>query len=149
RVVNGRILARAIPGATLHVVPAGGHLFLLEQPAAIAALVAEFLTSPQRDCSTAGAKRCGEVDVPVQDVGVGDGGPVDCRVRSDALQQSLDRHFELLAGQGHRYCGYLDDVVRDVAGRDLLADGGADSSDQVVSQLGASRYTGSARLRRP
>ncbi|MCW2646613.1 MAG: Poly(3-hydroxyalkanoate) depolymerase, partial [Pseudonocardiales bacterium] len=44
RVVNGRILARAIPGATLHVVPAGGHLFLLEQPAAIAALVAEFLT---------------------------------------------------------------------------------------------------------
>ncbi|MDT4984314.1 MAG: hypothetical protein QOF95_1804 [Pseudonocardiales bacterium] len=46
RVVNGRILARAIPGATLHVVPAGGHLFLLEQPAAIAALVAEFLTSP-------------------------------------------------------------------------------------------------------
>lgn len=43
---NGRMLARAIPGATLHVVPAGGHLFVLEQPTTIAATVAEFLASP-------------------------------------------------------------------------------------------------------
>lgn len=41
--VNGRILARCIPGARLHVVRGGGHLFLLERPAAMAALVAEFV----------------------------------------------------------------------------------------------------------
>ena len=41
--VNGRILARWIPDARLHVVPGGGHLFLLERPAEMAALVAGFL----------------------------------------------------------------------------------------------------------
>jgi poly(3-hydroxyalkanoate) depolymerase len=41
--VNGRILARCIPNARLHVVRDGGHLFLLEQPARIAAAVAGFL----------------------------------------------------------------------------------------------------------
>jgi poly(3-hydroxyoctanoate) depolymerase len=41
--VNGRILARFIPDARLHVVPGGGHLFLLERPADMAALVADFL----------------------------------------------------------------------------------------------------------
>ena len=45
--VNGRILARCIPRAQLHVVRNGGHLFLLESPAEIAALVAGFLTSDQ------------------------------------------------------------------------------------------------------
>ena len=40
--VNGRILARCIPNGRLHV-PGGGHLFLLEQPARIAAAVAGFL----------------------------------------------------------------------------------------------------------
>ena len=45
--VNGRILARCIPRARLHVVRNGGHLFLLESPAEIAALVAGFLTSDQ------------------------------------------------------------------------------------------------------
>jgi poly(3-hydroxyalkanoate) depolymerase len=46
-VVNGRLLAWLMPNATLHVVPGGGHLFVLEQPAAIAAQVAEFLdTAP-------------------------------------------------------------------------------------------------------
>ena len=44
--VNGRILARLIPSARLHVVPGGGHLFLLERPAEIAALVSGFLTGP-------------------------------------------------------------------------------------------------------
>ena len=43
--VNGRILARCIPNARLHVVHGAGHLFLLERPKEIAALVAEFLTS--------------------------------------------------------------------------------------------------------
>jgi poly(3-hydroxyalkanoate) depolymerase len=43
--VNGRILARLIPDARLHVVPGGGHLFLLERPAQMAALVAEFLNA--------------------------------------------------------------------------------------------------------
>jgi poly(3-hydroxyalkanoate) depolymerase len=41
--VNGRILARLIPDARLHVVQGGGHLFLLERPAEIAALVTRFL----------------------------------------------------------------------------------------------------------
>ncbi len=41
--VNGRILARRIPNARLHVVRGGGHLFLLERPAETADLVADFL----------------------------------------------------------------------------------------------------------
>jgi len=41
--VNGRILARCIPDARLHVVHGGGHLFLLERPAERAALVVDFL----------------------------------------------------------------------------------------------------------
>lgn len=41
--VNGRILAWRIPGARLHVMRGGGHLFLLEEPAASAAVIADFL----------------------------------------------------------------------------------------------------------
>jgi poly(3-hydroxyoctanoate) depolymerase len=41
--INGRILARCIPRARLHVIAGGGHLFLLEQPAEIARLIATFL----------------------------------------------------------------------------------------------------------
>lgn len=41
--VNARILANRIPDARLHVVPGGGHLFLLERPAEIADLVTGFL----------------------------------------------------------------------------------------------------------
>jgi poly(3-hydroxyalkanoate) depolymerase len=44
--VNGRILAKLIPDARLHIVTDGGHLFLLERPAEIATLVTEFLTKP-------------------------------------------------------------------------------------------------------
>jgi len=44
--VNGRILSHLIPDARLHIVRGGGHLFLLEQPADIAALVTDFLTAP-------------------------------------------------------------------------------------------------------
>jgi poly(3-hydroxyoctanoate) depolymerase len=43
--VNGRILAHLIPDATLHVVPGGGHLFVLENPAAVARDVAGFLAA--------------------------------------------------------------------------------------------------------
>jgi poly(3-hydroxyoctanoate) depolymerase len=43
--INGRILARCIPDAKLHVVRQGGHLFVLERPAEIAALVAGFLAA--------------------------------------------------------------------------------------------------------
>jgi poly(3-hydroxyalkanoate) depolymerase len=43
--VNARILARRIPGARLHVVSGGGHLFLLERPAEVARLVTDFLTT--------------------------------------------------------------------------------------------------------
>jgi poly(3-hydroxyalkanoate) depolymerase len=42
--LNGRILTRLIPDARLHVVRGGGHLFLLERPAEVAALVTAFLT---------------------------------------------------------------------------------------------------------
>jgi poly(3-hydroxyoctanoate) depolymerase len=44
--INGRMLAWRIPNATLHVVEGGGHLFMLEQPATIAAVVAAFLARP-------------------------------------------------------------------------------------------------------
>jgi poly(3-hydroxyoctanoate) depolymerase len=47
--VNGRILARCIPGARLRVVRGGGHLLLLERPAAIAAVVAGFLAAEEAD----------------------------------------------------------------------------------------------------
>jgi poly(3-hydroxyalkanoate) depolymerase len=42
--INGRILGRLVPDARLHVVAGGGHLFLLERPAEMAALVTQFLT---------------------------------------------------------------------------------------------------------
>jgi poly(3-hydroxyalkanoate) depolymerase len=45
-VVNGRILGRLIPDARVRVVPGGGHLFVLEQPAAIAEWVTDFLLPP-------------------------------------------------------------------------------------------------------
>lgn len=41
--VNGRILARFIPDARLHIVPGGGHLFILERPSEIADLITDFL----------------------------------------------------------------------------------------------------------
>ena len=43
--INGRILARRIPNARLEVIHGGGHLFILEHPAEIAELVAQFLES--------------------------------------------------------------------------------------------------------
>ncbi|HEY1322878.1 MAG TPA: alpha/beta fold hydrolase, partial [Streptosporangiaceae bacterium] len=43
--INGRILAHLIPDATLHVVTGGGHLFVLENPAAVARDVADFLAA--------------------------------------------------------------------------------------------------------
>jgi poly(3-hydroxyoctanoate) depolymerase len=42
--VNARLLHRLIPDSRLHVVRGGGHLFLLERPAEIAAIVTGFLT---------------------------------------------------------------------------------------------------------
>jgi poly(3-hydroxyalkanoate) depolymerase len=41
--LNGRILARLIPDARLHVVEGGGHLFLLDRPGESAAVIQEFL----------------------------------------------------------------------------------------------------------
>jgi poly(3-hydroxyalkanoate) depolymerase len=57
--VNGRILARLIPDAQLHIVRGGGHLFLLERPAEIAALVTDFLTAPEADGGAGPAPRRG------------------------------------------------------------------------------------------
>jgi poly(3-hydroxyalkanoate) depolymerase len=48
-VVNGRILSRVIPRARLEIMRGGGHLFLLERPAEVAVLVAEFLKREQSD----------------------------------------------------------------------------------------------------
>lgn len=44
--INGRIMAWLIRDARLQVISGGGHLFVLEQPAAIADQVAEFLGRP-------------------------------------------------------------------------------------------------------
>jgi pimeloyl-ACP methyl ester carboxylesterase len=41
--VNGRILRRVLPNASLRVVPGAGHLFLLDQPEEAAAIVRDFL----------------------------------------------------------------------------------------------------------
>jgi poly(3-hydroxyalkanoate) depolymerase len=54
--INGRILARCIPNARLHVVRHGGHLFLLEDPPKIAALVASFLMDGDGTGSTGRAR---------------------------------------------------------------------------------------------
>jgi poly(3-hydroxyalkanoate) depolymerase len=43
---NARILAKRIPGARLEVLP-GGHLFLMEQPAACADILTDFLNSSE------------------------------------------------------------------------------------------------------
>ena len=43
--VNGRLLERLIPDCRCHVVRGGGHLFLLERPIEIAAVVTDFLTA--------------------------------------------------------------------------------------------------------
>jgi poly(3-hydroxyoctanoate) depolymerase len=43
---NARILARLIGDASLHVIAGGGHLFVLEDPTAIAERVSEFLSAP-------------------------------------------------------------------------------------------------------
>jgi pimeloyl-ACP methyl ester carboxylesterase len=48
--INGRILAKVIPNARLEIIRGGGHLFLLERPTEIAALVADFLTTNE-DCT--------------------------------------------------------------------------------------------------
>jgi poly(3-hydroxyoctanoate) depolymerase len=40
---NGHLLSRLIPDARLHIVHGGGHLFLLERPAEIAAVTTDFL----------------------------------------------------------------------------------------------------------
>jgi len=53
---NARILARLIPAASLHVIAGGGHLFVLEPPAAVADRVSEFLSAPAA-ARTAGVNR--------------------------------------------------------------------------------------------
>jgi pimeloyl-ACP methyl ester carboxylesterase len=44
--VNAHLLASLIPDATLHVVPGGGHLLLLDSAPAVAPMVARFLDAP-------------------------------------------------------------------------------------------------------
>jgi pimeloyl-ACP methyl ester carboxylesterase len=44
--VNGRILARLIPNASLRIVPGAGHLFVIDQPADAARIVGDFLDAP-------------------------------------------------------------------------------------------------------
>jgi poly(3-hydroxyalkanoate) depolymerase len=52
RVVNGRLLAGLLPNARLQVIRGGGHLFLLDQAVASAALIREFLESREIAGST-------------------------------------------------------------------------------------------------
>jgi len=48
RVFNGRLLARLIPRARLHIVRGGGHLFLIDQAGESAQLIRGFLSSGSR-----------------------------------------------------------------------------------------------------
>ena len=43
---NGRLLAHRLPDARLHVVPGGGHLFLLDEPENAAPVIRAFLDEP-------------------------------------------------------------------------------------------------------
>lgn len=43
---NGRMLAARLPDARLHVVPGGGHLFLLDEPENVAGVIRAFLDEP-------------------------------------------------------------------------------------------------------
>lgn len=54
-VINGRILTWIIPDARLEIVRGGGHLFLLESPTELAALIATFLTA--REVTTSPDRR--------------------------------------------------------------------------------------------
>jgi pimeloyl-ACP methyl ester carboxylesterase len=49
------MMAWRIPDARLHVVQDGGHLFFLEQPGAIADIVASFLSADVIDDAPVGA----------------------------------------------------------------------------------------------
>jgi poly(3-hydroxyalkanoate) depolymerase len=48
-VINGRILTWVIPNARLEIIRGGGHLFLLEHPTELAALIATFLMTGEGD----------------------------------------------------------------------------------------------------
>lgn len=52
-VVNARIMACLIPNAKLRVIPGAGHLFLLDEPAASAPHIVEFLSQDGADGDTA------------------------------------------------------------------------------------------------
>jgi poly(3-hydroxyalkanoate) depolymerase len=56
-VANGRILTAVIPQARLEIIRGGGHLFPLERPTEIAALVAEFLQGEDSGESVVGPRR--------------------------------------------------------------------------------------------
>jgi poly(3-hydroxyoctanoate) depolymerase len=43
-VINARLLARLIPGSTLHIVPGGGHMFMVVRAHEIGRLIEEFLS---------------------------------------------------------------------------------------------------------
>lgn len=58
RLVNARLLARRIPGAALHVVPNGSHVFLATRAAEVAPLVRDFLVEV-RPAPTADARSPG------------------------------------------------------------------------------------------
>jgi len=47
--INGRILTLVIPHARLEIIHGGGHLFLVERPTEMAALIAKFLAAEEGD----------------------------------------------------------------------------------------------------
>jgi poly(3-hydroxyoctanoate) depolymerase len=46
--INSRLMARRIPGARLRVLPAAGHLFLIDEPEEPAVMVMDFLDEPEK-----------------------------------------------------------------------------------------------------
>jgi poly(3-hydroxyoctanoate) depolymerase len=48
-VVNGKILTRLVPHSRLEIIGGGGHLFVLERPAEVAALIVEFVKAEEGD----------------------------------------------------------------------------------------------------
>ena len=44
--LNARLLAARLPDARVHVVPGGGHLFLLDEPQSVAPQIRAFLDAP-------------------------------------------------------------------------------------------------------
>src|SRR3954447_5241598 len=96
-------------------------------------------TTPARGgrISGSGLLSGGELGEVVQRRGVRERVATGCLLRWLAHQDPLDRDLEDLAAECSRHLGDLEDLVRDMAGRALLADAAFDLFGQLVAQFGA------------